>query len=99
MKSKKLYLAVINKVYALSYLNVGYPTEFRLPNFYLMNESAKSNSIFYTPAEVKILKEKHPEAVFIERNEINNYFIEIRCYIENARRERMIAKLLESQLN
>lgn len=96
---KKLYFAIINKVYALSYLNLGYSSQFRLPDYYMLKESSRTRAILYTEKEIKILKKLHPEATFVIYIEMLEYFAKNRVIIKQIMMDEKQKKIAEYSIN
>ena len=96
---KKLYFAIINKVYSLSYLNLGYPTQYRLPDFYMLHHNSRSQAILYTEREKKILNQLHPEATFIIYIEMLDYFAKNRVIIKQIMLEERLKRIAEYNRN
>lgn len=83
-----LYYAVVEKFYVISYLNVGCPAMTRLNNVDMFHYGFTHECILYTEDEVKVLKELHPEAIFIDRKDIFDYMKSHMGYINSMRLEK-----------
>lgn len=66
-----LYFALVNNVFSLSYINLGYPSQYRLPDYYILTNTFKVNTILYTKKDIELIKEMHPDVLVIPYEDID----------------------------
>lgn len=93
-----LYYAIVDKVYSLSYLNLGTPSQFRLPDYYIIRQGFKSQVILYTKKETKILKELHPDVLIIPESDIDAHFYRHSAFFRMQHLEYKKEQLAKQQL-